>query len=75
VTAQDVKAQLPDWVHTLKTTNVQAAKTAENTTTQIVGETISVAMQHAVDGISVFLFVGFLVSLFIGPRRHAGQTG
>jgi hypothetical protein len=75
VTAQDVKAQLPDWVHTLKTTNVQAAKAAENTTTQIVGETISVAMQHAVDGISVFLFAGFLVSLFIGPRRRAGQTG
>jgi EmrB/QacA subfamily drug resistance transporter len=75
VTAQDVKAQLPDWVHTLKTTNVQAVKAAENTTTQIVGETISAAMQHAVDGISVFLFAGFLVSLFIGPRRHAGQKG
>jgi len=60
-------------VHPLKTTNVQAVKVEENTTTQIVGETISVAMQHAADGISVFLFAGFLVSLFIGPRRHAGH--
>jgi hypothetical protein len=28
-------------------------------------------MQQAVDGISVFLFAGFLVSLFIGRGRAA----
>ena len=71
MTAQDVKAQLPAWVHTLKTTNLQVAKAQQNTATQIVNDTISAAMQHAVDGISVFLFAGFLVSLFIGRGRAA----
>jgi hypothetical protein len=72
VTAQDVKEKLPAWVDTLKTTNLQVVKAEQNTTTQIVDETISASMQHAIDGISVFLFAGFLVSLFIGrPRRPA----
>jgi hypothetical protein len=71
VTAQDVKAQLPAWVNTLKTTNLQVAKGEKNTATQIVNDTVSAAMQHAVDGISVFLFAGFLVSLFIGRGRAA----
>jgi MFS family permease len=74
VTAQDIKAQLPAWVHTLKTTNLQVAKAQQNTATQIVNDTISAAMQHAVDGISLFLFAGFLVSLFIGRGRRATQT-
>jgi hypothetical protein len=37
----------------------------------IVNETISDAMQYTVDSISVFLFVGFISSLFIGRRKHA----
>ena len=74
VTAQDVKTQLPAWVHTLKTTNLQVAKGEENTATQIVNDTISAAMQRTVDGISVFLFAGFLVSLFIGRQKPAAPT-
>jgi len=46
-------------VHTLKTTNLQVAKGEKNTATQIVNNTVSAAMQHAVDGISVFLFADF----------------
>jgi len=74
MTAQDVQETLPGWVDTLKTTNLQAVKGDQNTNTQIVDETLSAAMQHAVDGISVFLFAGFLVSRFIGLRkRDAGR--
>jgi hypothetical protein len=69
ITAQDVKANLPRWVDTLKTTDLQVVKAEQNTTTQIVNETMSTAMQHAVDGISLFLFGGFVASLFIGRRR------
>jgi len=68
VTAQDVKAKLPGWVDTLKTANLQAVRGEHNSTTQIVDETVSNSMQHAVDAISIFLFAGFLVSLFIGQR-------
>jgi hypothetical protein len=75
VTAQDVKAKLPAWIDTLKTTNVQVVKAEQNTTTQIVNTTISDAMRHAVDGISVFLFGGFVASLFIGHRKTAAKTG
>jgi hypothetical protein len=46
-------------------------KAEQNTTTQIVNETMSTAMQHAVDGISLFLFAGFVASLFVGRRRTA----
>jgi hypothetical protein len=46
-------------------------KAEQNTTTQIVNETMSTAMQHAVDGISLFLFGGFVASLFVGRRRTA----
>jgi EmrB/QacA subfamily drug resistance transporter len=75
VTAQDVKAKLPAWIDTLKTTNVQVVKAEQNTTTQIVNTTISDAMRHAVDGISVFLFGGFVASLFIGHRKTAAKPG
>jgi hypothetical protein len=45
VTAQDVKENLPGWVDTLKTANPPAVKGDQNTTTQIVDETLSTAMQ------------------------------
>jgi len=70
VTAQDVKANLPRWVDTLKTTDLQVVKAEQNATTQVVDQTMSTAMQHAVDGISLFLFGGFVASLFIGRRPH-----
>ncbi|MGZ4849581.1 MAG: hypothetical protein ACXV2D_08875 [Halobacteriota archaeon] len=70
VTAQDVKANLPRWVDTLKTTDLQVVKAEQNATTQVVNQTMSTAMQHAVDGISLFLFGGFVASLFIGRRPH-----
>jgi len=71
VTAQDVKANLPQWVNTLKTTNLQVVKAEQNTTTAIVSDTISAAMQHAIDGVSLFLFGGFVASLFIGRQGRA----
>jgi len=71
VTAQDVKANLPQWVNTLKTTDLQVVKTQQNTTTTIVSDTISTAMEHALDGISLFLFGGFIASLFMGRRTRA----
>jgi EmrB/QacA subfamily drug resistance transporter len=71
VTAQDVKANLPQWVNSLKTTDLQAIKAEQNTTTQIVNDTVSAAMQHAIDGVSLFLVGGLIASLFIGRRAHA----
>ncbi|MGZ4869964.1 MAG: hypothetical protein ACXV2F_06375 [Halobacteriota archaeon] len=44
-------------------------KAEQNATTQVVNETMSTSMEHAVDGISLFLFGGFVPSLFIGRRR------
>lgn len=69
VTTQDVNANLPRWGDTLKMTNLQVVKAAKNTTTQIVSETMSTAIQHAVDGISPFLLGEFVASLFVG-RQH-----
>jgi EmrB/QacA subfamily drug resistance transporter len=65
VTAQEVNAR----VDTLKTSDLQVVKAEQNTTTQIANAMISSAMQHAVDGISLFLFGGFVCSLFIGQGR------
>ncbi len=70
LTTEDIKARLPEWVDRLKTTDLQVVKAEHNTTTQIVDETVSTAMRYAVDGISVFLFGGFVASLFIGRRTH-----
>ncbi|MGZ4891587.1 MAG: MFS transporter, partial [Halobacteriota archaeon] len=70
VTAQDVKANLPHWVDTLKTTDLPAVRAEQNTTTQIVSETVSTAMQHAIDGVSLVLFGGFVASLFIGRQSR-----
>ncbi len=67
VTAQDVNAR----IDTLKTADMQVVKAEQNTTSQIANEIISSAMQHAVDGISLFLFGGFVCSLFIGRRWRA----
>jgi hypothetical protein len=69
VTAQEVNAR----VDTLKTADLQVVKTEQNTTTQIANEMISSAMQRAVDGISLFLFGGFVCSLFIGQRERASE--
>jgi Major Facilitator Superfamily len=69
VTAQVVKENLPRWVDRLKTENLQDVKAEQNTTTQIVDETVSTSMRHAIDGISLFLFGGFVASLFIGRRQ------
>lgn len=69
VTAQEVNAR----VDTLKTADLQVVKAEQNTTTQIANEMISSAMQRAVDGISLFLFGGFVCSLFIGQRGRASE--
>ena len=66
VTAQDVKAQLPAWVHTLETTNLQVAKTEQNTTTEIVNNTISAAMYTRSTASLFSCLPDFSVSLFIG---------
>ena len=71
LTVHELKEKLPAWVHTLKTTNLQLVRADHNRTTRIVNETISDSMQYTVDSISVFLFVGFISSLFIGRRKHA----
>jgi len=69
-TAREVKAR----VDSLKITDLQAIKAEQNTRTQIANEIISSAMQHAVDSISLFLFGGFVCSLFIGRQGHRIQT-
>ncbi len=74
LTVHELKEKLPAWVHTLKTTNLQLVRADHNKTTRIVNETISDSMQYTVDSISVFLFVGFISSLFIGRRKHAPQA-
>ena len=69
VAAQDV----PPQVNALKVTDLQVIKAEQSMRTQIANEVISSAMRHAVDGISFFLFGGFVCSLFIGRRWCASE--
>jgi MFS family permease len=65
-----VTAQVNARVDTLKTSDLQVVKAEQNRTTQVANEMISSAMRHAVDGISLFLFGGFVCSLFIGRQAR-----
>jgi EmrB/QacA subfamily drug resistance transporter len=69
MTNQQIKDDMTNYFEKLKTTNLQEFKNQTSKASQLVNSTITTSMRWAMDGVSIFMMIGLILSLLLRPIK------